>query len=105
MAAETSPNTGPGAVGADQKVRSDDVAVSEGHRMPSLAQRPGAGGLGAPTDGAFGERVQEQGAQLPTIDLGAVAGAVVLVLYVDRAVGVCEAHRLPARVDDRPEQL
>ncbi len=69
----------------------------------AAAERTGAGDLGAPADGAFGQGAEQEVAEIAAGDFGAAAVAVVGFLAVDDGVPVEDAHRLAAGMDERAE--
>lgn len=98
------PHPRPGAVGADQHIGGERLPVGERHLVAAVVERPCAGDLGAPADGALGQGAQQEVAQGAPGDLGARA-AVAVVLHPDGGVLVEDAHGLAAGVDDRAELL
>jgi hypothetical protein len=73
--------------------------------VPTVAHGAGAGGPGAPADGARRQGVHEQVAQPAAVDLRPGAVALILLGEQDDAGGIDDAHRLTADVDERAELL
>lgn len=89
------PHLRPGAVGADQQIGGDRPPVGERHLVAAVLERPYAGDLGAPADGAVGQGAEEEVAQHSPVHLGPYA-ALAVVRRPDGGLPVEDAHGLAA---------